>query len=131
MLNDPNGLGAAAGRMSGGARRAARAALTAAGVLLAPGEVVECAVHGSMNGHDGVLVLAGRRLLMVNDREWRADVAEFPVDEAVTVQGWQDDRSATLVVRRNADAGQLERIGDRSLAVEMAQRIRARVAAPN
>jgi hypothetical protein len=65
----------------------------------------------------------------VNDREFKPDVIEMPVDAGTTVQGWQDDRTAALLVQSSAgQAAQIERIADRPLAMEMAQRLRARAA---
>jgi hypothetical protein len=126
VLNDPHGLGMSVGRLGHGTRKAARAALVAAGVLLGEGESVECLVGGRYRDADAVAVLTNRRLLVVNDRPWKADVVEFTVDGSLTVQGWQDDRAAALLIQRLESSVQLERIGDRTLAMELAQRLRAR-----
>ena len=67
-------------------------------------------------------------MLLVNDREFRPDVVEFAVDASISVQGWQDDRAAALLVQRADQSAQIERIGDKALAQELAQRIRARAA---
>jgi hypothetical protein len=75
------------------------------------------------------VLLTNSRLLIVNDREFRPDVVEIVVDAAVTVQGWQDDRAAAVLVQRNEVSAQVERIGDKPLAQELAQRIRARAGA--
>jgi len=95
-------------------------------VLLDDGEVVECVVQGQLYGANAVVVLTNNRLLLVNDREYRPDVVEFDVDSAVTVQGWADDRAAALLIQRNEQTAQVERIGDKPMAQEIAQRIRAR-----
>ena len=89
-----------------------------------PDESLEIAITKS-----GSYLVNGRAaLLLVNDREWKPDVAEFTDDGGLTVQGWQDDRSASLMIQRESQAAQIERIGDRPLAMEMAQRLRARAA---
>jgi len=113
-------------RLGGGGRRGARAAANAVAVLLREGEVVECIVQGQYLGANAVVLLTNERLLVVNDREFRPDVVEFTVDDAVTVQGWADDRSASVRIQRNETTVQVERIGDRALAQELAQRIRGR-----
>jgi hypothetical protein len=97
-------------------------------VLLQEGEVVECAVQGQLYGSNAVVLLTDQRLLVVNDREFRPDVLEMTVDASVSVQGWQDDRAAALLIQRAEVSAQVERIGDKPLAQEMAQRIRARAA---
>ena len=128
MVNDPHGLGMALGRLGGGARRSGRAAATAVAVLLREGETVECVVQGQYYGANAVVVLTNDRLLVVNDREFRPDVFELTIDDAVTVQGWADDRSASLLIQHHETTAQVERIGDRAIAQEMAQRIRSRAA---
>jgi hypothetical protein len=128
MTNDPFGLGAALGRLGSGGRKGAKAPANAAAVLLEEGEVVECAVQGQLFGSNAVVLLTSNRLLIVNDREFRPDVIEMQVDGAVSVQGWQDDRAAALLIQRNELTAQIERIGDKPLAQELAQRIRAKAA---
>lgn len=128
MANDPFGLGAALGRLGSSGRKSAKASANAAAVLLRDGEVVECAVQGQLYGSNAIVVLTSERILIVNDREYRPDVVEVEVDGAVTVQGWQDDRAAALLIQRNEVTAQIERIGDKALAQEIAQRIRARAA---
>jgi hypothetical protein len=129
MVNDPSGLGAALARLGSGGRKGAKAAANAAAILLQEGEIVECAVQGQLYGSNAVVLLTNSRLLIVNDREFRPDVVEIVVDAAVTVQGWQDDRAAAVLVQRNEVSAQVERIGDKPLAQELAQRIRARAGA--
>jgi hypothetical protein len=97
-------------------------------VLLGEGEAVECAVQGQLYGSNCVVLLTNQRLLIVNDREFKPDVIEIPVDASVSVQGWQDDRNAALLVQRAEVTAQIERIADKPLAQELAQRIRARAA---
>ncbi|MEY2421181.1 MAG: hypothetical protein QOI95_1248 [Acidimicrobiaceae bacterium] len=128
MANDPAGLGAALARLGSGGRKGAKVAANAAAVLLREGEIVECAVQGQLYGSNAVVLLTNGRLLIVNDREFRPDVLEFVVDPSINVQGWQDDRAAALLVQRAELSAQIERIADKPLAQEIAQRIRARAA---
>jgi hypothetical protein len=126
VANDPHGLGAAYGRLGSGGRKAGKASTAAVGVLLRDGEVVECVVQGQIYGANAVAVLTNARLLIVNDREFKPDIIDIALDPSVTVQGWQDDRTASLLIQQGASSAQLERIADRPLAMELAQRIRAR-----
>ena len=48
----------------------------------------------------------------------------MPVDPELVVQGWQDERTAALTFVAGDRHEVVERIGDRGLAVELAQRIR-------
>jgi hypothetical protein len=97
-------------------------------VLLREGEMVECLAQGQFYGANAVVLLTNQRLLVVNDREYKPDVVEFTVDGALTVQGWADDRAAALLIQRNELTAQVERIGDKGIAQELAQRIRGRAA---
>jgi hypothetical protein len=112
--------------MGSGGRKAAKASTAAAGVLLRDGEVVECLVQGQVYGANCVAVLTNARLLIVNEREFKPDVIDLVLDATVTVQGWQDDRTASLLIQQGPNSAQIERIADRPLAMELAQRIRAR-----
>jgi hypothetical protein len=126
VANDPYGLGAAYGRMGSGARKAGKASIAAVGVLLRDGEVVECVVQGQIYGSACVAALTNTRLLIVNERQFKPDVIDITLDANVTVQGWQDERTASLLIQQGSNSAQIERIGDRPLAMELAQRIRAR-----
>jgi hypothetical protein len=128
VVNDPAGLGAALARLGSGGRKGAKAAANAAAVLLREGEIVECAVQGQLYGSNAVVLLTNSRVLIVNDREFRPDVVEVIVDSAVSVQGWADERAAAVLIQRNELSAQVERIGDKPLAQELAQRIRTRAA---
>jgi len=127
MANDPYGLGAALGRLGNNSRKGAKAAANAAALLLGDGELVECVVQGQLYGANAVALLTNNRILIVNDREFKPDVVEVEVDASTSVQGWQDDKSAALLIQRNEISAQIERIADKPMAQEMAQRIRARV----
>ena len=126
---DPNGLGLAAMRLGNGGRKVGRTALIVAGALLQEGEAVEAAVSGKFEGNGAVLVLTDRSLLLVDDRMWKPVSERFPVDASLQVQGWQDDRTASLTLLVGGRQLVLDGIPDRPLAVEMAQRIRYRVGA--
>ena len=123
---DPVGLGMAVGQLGGGSRRQGRAAFAVLGALLGDDERVEALVQGRFRGHAGAAVLTNRRLLMVNDREWRPDVAEVLIDATTTIQGWQDDRTAALVVQSGADAATIDQINEREMAQRFAASVRAR-----
>jgi hypothetical protein len=121
---DPHGLGMAAARLGGGARRAGKVALAVLATNLQDGDVVAVVVQGRLRGEPAVAALVEDRVVVVNDRQWKPDVVTFPVDADLVVQGWQDDRTAALTFVSGDRHDVLERIGDRGLAVEMAQRIR-------
>jgi len=97
-------------------------------VLLDEGEVVEGLVAGQLFGANALAALTNQRYVVVNDREFKPDVIEITVDAECTVQGWQDDRTAALLVQSGGKSAQVERIADRPLAMELAQRLRARAA---
>ena len=124
--NDPHGIGAAAGRLGNHGRKAGNASFAILGVMMGEGEVVECLVQGRVNEADGLAALTNQRLLVLNERDWKPDVMAIPVDPATIVQGWQDDRTAALVFQSGDRAVTIDRIGDRPIAYELAQRFRAR-----
>jgi hypothetical protein len=123
---DPNGLGIAAQRLGGSPRKHARIALAVAGAVLEPSEVVEAVVAGRLDDHPAVLVLTDRALVLADERQWRPVVERFALDARLQVQGWQDDRTASLTLLHGGRELVVDRITDRPLAVELAQRIRAR-----
>jgi hypothetical protein len=127
-LVDPAGLGPAVARLSANAQRAGRVAAAVLSVLLHEGEHVDALVQGRYQSNAGVAVLTNERVLVVNDHEWRPDVREIPVVADLVVQGWQDDRTASLVFVTGGQSVTIEMITDRPLAQEMAHLIRARVA---
>ncbi len=124
---DPSGLGAAYGQLGMFTKRSARIAIGVAGVVLDPSERVEVLVSGRYRGHDGVAILTDRRLLVINDREWRPDVEELVVAPGTTIQGWQDERFAAIVIQ--LPTGQtitVDQISERESAQRMAAAIRTR-----
>jgi hypothetical protein len=123
---DPFGLTLAVARLSTGARRSARVALGVLSAVLDDDEQVESLVTGQMLDRAAVAVVTPRRLLVVNDREWKPDVVSLPIDSSLTVQGWQDDRTATLVFESGGTQTIVDRITDRPLAHEMAGVLRSR-----
>ena len=116
-------------RLGGGARKTASVAAVVAGVLLDEGETVEAVVAGKFEGHGAVVVLTDRSLRLVDGREWRPFHETIPVGPQLEVQGWQDDRSASLTFVFGGRTLVLDQIPDRELAVEMAGRIRYRAGA--
>jgi hypothetical protein len=123
---DPNGLGAAIGRVGSSGRKAARSAFAVAGAALEVDEVVEAAVVGKLQGNPAVVVLTDRALVVADDRQWRPVVERLALDGGLQVQGWQDDRTASLTLVTGQGQLVVDQILDRPLAVEMAQRVRAR-----
>jgi len=126
---DPNGVGHTVGRLGSGAKRAGKVSFAVLGALLEAEDVVEILVQGKLRGVPGVAALVGSKLVFVNERSWKPDVVVLPLTPTVQVQGWQDDRSATVLVADGDRQEVVERIPDRLLAVEFAQRVRDRVVA--
>ena len=125
---DPHQLGLAAARLGSSAKRQAKTALAVASAMLDNGEVVEAVVQGQFEGEPGVVVLTAGRVLLVNEAQWKVGTASIPIDPALTVQGWQDDKVASLTFQAGDRQVTIDSISDRPLAQEMAGRVRARVA---
>lgn len=104
-------------------------AVAIAGAMLQDGENVEAVVGGKLEGNGAVLVLTDRSLLLIDDRQWKPVTERINVDPSLQVQGWQDDRTASLTLVSGGHQLVLDQIADRPLAVEMAQRIRYRTGA--
>ena len=94
--------------------------------MLDPGDVAEALVVGRCDGQVAALALTDRALVLVDDRQWKPRVERFTLDASLQVQGWQDDKTASLTLVVGGRQVVVERIADRPVAVEMAQRIRAR-----
>jgi hypothetical protein len=124
VIIDPHGLGLAASRLGSGARRSGKVALAVLATVLEEGEVVAVAVQGRFRGESGIAALVEGRVVLVNDRQWKPDVVELPVDADLAVHGWQDERTAALTFVSGDRHEVVERIGDRGLAIELAQRVR-------
>lgn len=97
-----------------------------AGALLKEGERVQGLVQGTLGGRPAVGVLSDQRLLFVIDREWKPDVKELDVTHDLTVQGWQDGRTASLIVQAGGRSYTVERVADVALAHEFAAALRHR-----
>jgi hypothetical protein len=122
---DPHGIGGAASRLSGGARKHGRAALAVLGVVLEDGEQVEQVLVGTYHGVDGAAALVADAVVLVNGREWEPEVRRLPTG-GLTVQGLQDGRAASLSFTAAGGQDSFEGVGDTELAVEFANRIRQR-----
>lgn len=127
-MDDPHVLGPAVARLGNGARKSARTALAIASVVLDDGEAVEGLVAGQVDGLDGIAVLTDRKLVLLNDRQWRPDRYAFVLDPGLTVRGEAAGAEATLTIEQGGRTAVISRIGDVPLAQELAQRIRARAA---
>lgn len=89
--------------------------------------MVEAVVAGKYEGNSAVLVLTDKALVLADDRMWRPVNERFKLDSGLQVQGWQDDRTASLTLVSGGRQLVVDQIADRPLAVEMAQRVRYRV----
>jgi hypothetical protein len=116
----------AAGRLGNSPRKHGRIALAVAGARLEDGETVEAVVVGRFEGNHAALVLTDRSLLLADERQWRPHHERFTLDAGLQVQGWQDDRTASLTLLVGGRQVVVDGIADRPIAVELAQRIRAR-----
>jgi hypothetical protein len=68
-----------------------------------------------------------RRVLLVNGREWKPDVLQLDVIAGLTVQGWQDDRVASLVFQTGGAAVTIDQIAEREMAQRLAASLRSRI----
>jgi hypothetical protein len=128
LVVDPYGVEVAAARMSAGARRAGAVPLGILSTMLSEGEVVESVVAGEYQHHPAVVMLTTRRVLIANERRWAPDVRSVPIGPDVVVQGWQDDRRATLLFGSDGRGLVVSGIVDRPLARDLARRLRELVA---
>ena len=126
--SDPHRLGQAVGQLGMFSKRAGRICFGIVGALLDGDEVVDVLVQGRFGGEDGVAVATDRRVLLVNDREWKPDVQSLPYVHGLVVKGWQDDRTASLIFEFEGRTTTIEQIGDRELAQRVAALVRTRVA---
>jgi hypothetical protein len=109
------------------ARRAGRVAFAVIATELEPDEQVVVVLQGKFLGEDGAAVLTQRRLVLANDREWKPDIQSVPIGPGLTVQGWQDDRTASLVFVQGGTTTTIDQISDRELAQRVASLVRSRV----
>ena len=124
--DDPHALGIAVTRLGGGSRKAGRVAFTVAAAALEHGESVETAVQGALEGVTAAVVLTDRRLMLTDERPWAPTVRSYAIDDSLTVQGWQDGKSATLTFVVGGSHAVVDRIGDIDAAIGLAQRLRTR-----
>ena len=129
QIIDPHGVGYTATRLGSGGRRAGKIPFLLLAAVLEDEDVVEILVSGKLHGLAGAAALVGSKIVLVNDREWKPEVIVLPIGSTMQVQGWQDDRSATLLFADGERQEVVERIPDRLIAIEFAQRVRDRVAA--
>jgi hypothetical protein len=125
---DPNGVGAVVPQMSAGSMRTGRIALGILPALLAPDEKVEALVQGVYQSYIAIGALSDRRVLLVNEQEWVPRVRSIPLAPGLLVQGWQDDRTASLIFLAEGQSITLSGISDRQLAQDFALKLRGRVA---
>ena len=108
------------------AKRAGKGAFLVIATTLEPGERVEALLQGKLRGEDAAAALTDRRVVLANDREWKPDVEIIELGPGLTVQGWQDDRSASLMFQRGGTSVTIEHISDRDQAQRMATLVRSR-----
>ncbi len=118
----------ASNRLGGASKRAAATSMTVASAVLEDGEVAEAVVQGQFAGHPGVAVLTGGRVLLVNEAPLAVTVESVPLTAGLTVQGWQDDKEASLIFQVDGRDITIDAITDRPLAQDMAGRVREKVA---
>jgi hypothetical protein len=126
---DPHVLGPAVQRLSAAALRTGRVAIGMLSMLLEEGETIEALVGGRYQNQAGVAALTSTRLILVNEHEWVPDIRIVTLTSDLVVQGWQDDRTASLIFVTEGMSVTFSFIIDRPLAQEMAQLVRNRVAA--
>ena len=130
VVIDPHGLGLSVSRLSGAGRRVGKVALAVLATVLEEGDVVAVVVQGRFRGEPGVAALVEGKVVLVNDRQWKPDVVVLAVDADLAVHGWQDERTAALTFVSGERQEFIERIGDRGLAIEFAQRVRHALGGP-
>jgi hypothetical protein len=128
-IEDPHGIGPAIGRLGIIARRSAKVPVAILSAALQEGDSVEMLVQGRFRGFTAVGAFVGGAVVLVNDRQWKPDVVRVELTPELLVQGWQDDRTASLTFVTPGGHEVLDGIDNRPLAVELAQRVRERVTA--
>ncbi len=124
---DPFGLGAAATRLSGGSRKKGKSALAVLSAVLKEGDQVEQVLVGTYHSVEGAAAVVSGDLLLVNTREWQPEVVRVTL-AGMGVQGLADGRNASLTFQSGATSDTFAGVSDAELAVEFANRIRARAA---
>jgi hypothetical protein len=90
--------------------------------------VVEVVVQGTYQHRPAVVALTDRRVVVVNERRWHPDVRSIDVTRDLVVQGWQDERQATLVFAADGRSVVVTAVEDRPLARDLARQVREKVA---
>ncbi len=122
-------MSAAVLRLSPASYHLAVPALTVAASRLDPGEHVEIVAQGMFNDVAGVVVVTDRRVALINGKQWKPEIVETIYVSDLTVEGWQDNRTAALTFSWAATRVRIDRIFDVPLAHEIAKRVREKVAA--
>jgi hypothetical protein len=120
-------VGAAALRLSGGARKHGKAALAVLTAVLEEGDQVEQVLVGRYHNIEGAAALLAGDLVLVNAREWQPEVVRVAV-AGMGVQGLADGRNASLQFQSGDTSDSFEGVTDTPLAVEFANRIRQKAA---
>jgi len=113
--------------MGGGSRRAGRVAFMVLSGALNPGERIDALAQCRYLGADAALAVTPDRVLIVNAREWDPDIESISFSPGLTVQGWQDQRSACLVFTHDGNASVVDRISNMAAAKAVADLVRSRV----
>ena len=124
--DDPHRFGPHVSALGMFSRRSGKAAILIIATQLANDEEVEVLVSGRFRGEDGAAVATRTRLILANDREWQPDVAIVALDSELSVQGWQDDKTASLVFQHAGGALTIDQIGEREMAQKLAAYVRSR-----
>jgi hypothetical protein len=115
-------------RLGSAAKRAGKVSFAVLTAMLDPDDMAEIVIQGRIHGVPGAAALVGSKIVLVNERFWKPEVIVVELDATTQVQGWQDDRTATVMISDPEHREVVERVPDRLLAVEFAQRVRDRVA---
>ncbi len=126
-LTDTHGIGAATAQLTGGARRSGRQAFMVMAAVLQPEERVEVLGQCRFMGADAAIALTDKRLLIVNSREWDPDIETIDLAPGLTVQGWQDQRSASLVFTHAGGTSVVDKFSDMAIAKLLTDQVRSRV----
>ena len=125
---DPYGLAPFVAQISAQALRASRNALGILSAILTDGETITALVAGVYQSQPAVAALTSKRLVLVNEHEWKPVIREVTLAPDLTVQGLQDERTASLTFITDGMGVTISSIQDRPLAHEMARLVRERVA---
>ncbi|MFM7065006.1 MAG: hypothetical protein ACKO04_16200 [Actinomycetes bacterium] len=123
---DPQGLGAAVGRLDPADVERAVVPLAVCSVLLEDDEVVTAALVGDMLGQPAAMVLTGRRVLVANGRRWRPVVDSFPFGPGLGVRGRHDGGVAAVTLLDDERLVTVDGVADVPAATRFADLVRAR-----